>query len=141
VARADPLLAEISWTDPWYPEAVELRINWRTRVSNPDRQLRLGDEAITMIDRFGVMSPTLGLYGLRTRAGFATRRAGVVLESVSNYARLAGSMARSGVNTAESLRQDSRSLVEILDNSEKMPGVDLARLAEVRAELAALTPR
>jgi hypothetical protein len=31
VSLADPLLAEVSWTDPWYPEAVEMRINWRTR--------------------------------------------------------------------------------------------------------------
>jgi spermidine synthase len=140
VARADPLLAEIPWTDPWYPEAVELRINWRTRVSNPERQQRLGDEAVTMIDRFGIMSPTLGLYGLRARAGFATRRAGVVVESVSNYARLAAGMVRSGVNTSESLRQDSRSLVQILDDAEKMAGVDLPRLSEVRAEVAAITP-
>jgi hypothetical protein len=58
---------------------------------------------------------------------------------VSNYARLAGGMVHSGVNTAESLRQDSRALVQILDDAEKMPGVDLARLAEVRAEVAALT--
>ena len=139
VARVDPLLAEVSWTDPWYPEAVELRINWRTRVSNPERQQRLGDEAVTMIDRYGIMSPTLGLYGLRARAGFATKRAGIVVESVSNYARLAGGMVRSGVNTAESLRQDSRALGQILDDAEKMTGVDLARLGEVRAEVAALT--
>jgi spermidine synthase len=140
VARADPLLAEISWTDPWYPEAVELRINWRTRVNTPERQRSLADEALTMIDRFGILSPTLGLYGMRTRAGFATRKAGVVVESVSNYARLALGMVRSGVNTAESLRQDARALVQILDDAEKMPGIDLARLAEVRAEVAALTP-
>jgi hypothetical protein len=139
VARADPLLAEISWTDAWFPEAVELRINWRTRVTNPERQLRMGDEALTMIDRLGIMSPTLALYGMRARAGFATRRAGVVIESVSNYARLAGGMVRSGVNTAESLRQDSRALDQILDDAEKMPGIDLARLAEVRAEVAALS--
>ncbi|MEO8062247.1 MAG: fused MFS/spermidine synthase [Pseudomonadota bacterium] len=139
VARADPLLAEVPWTDPWYPEAVELRINWRTRVTNPEQQQRLGDEAITMIDRFAIMSPTLGLYGLRARAGFETKRPGVVVESVSNYARLAGNMANSGVSTAESLRQDSRALLQILDDAEKMTGVDLVRLAEVRADVAALT--
>jgi spermidine synthase len=141
VARADALLAEVPWTDPWYPEAIELRINWRTRVTNPEQQKRFGDEALTMIDRLAIMSPTLGLYGLRARAGFASKRPGVVVESVSNYARLAAGMVRSNVNTAESLRQDTRALTEILDDAEKLPGVDLARLAEVRAEVAAMTPR
>ena len=141
VARADDLLAEVPWTDPWYPEAIELRINWRTRVTNPEQQKRFGDEALTMIDRLAIMSPTLGLYGLRARAGFASKRPGVVVESVSNYARLAAGMVRSNVNTVESLRQDVRALTEILDDAEKLPGVDLARLAEVRAEVAAMTPR
>ncbi|MEJ0088102.1 MAG: fused MFS/spermidine synthase [Pseudomonadota bacterium] len=139
VARTDRLLAEIPWTDPWYAEAVELRANWRTRVSNPEQQQRLGDETITLIDRVVTMTPTLALYGLRTRAGFAAKRTGVVVESVSNYARLAAGMVRSGVNTAESLRQDSRALNQVLDDAEKMPGVDLARVIEVRAEVAAAT--
>ena len=141
VARADALLAEIPWTDPWYPEASELRINWRTRVTNPAQQQRFSDEAVTMVDRLSIMSPTLGLYGLRARAGFARKRPGVVVESVSNYARLAAGMVRSNVNTAESLRQDARALGQILDDVQKLPGVDLARLTEVRDEVAALTPR
>ena len=141
VARADALLAEVPWTDPWYAEAIELRINWRTRVTNPEQQKRFGDEALTMIDRLAIMSPTLGLYGLRARAGFASKRPGVVVESVSNYARLAAGMVRSNVNTVESLRQDTRALTEILDDAEKLSGVDLARLTEVRAEVAAMTPR
>jgi hypothetical protein len=141
VARADSLLAEVPWTDPWYPEAIELRINWRTRVNNPEQQRRLGDEAITMIDRLGIMSPTLGLYGLRARAGFASQRSSVVVESVFSYVLLANNMMQSGVNTAESLRQDSRALLQILDDAEKLPNVDLVRLAEVRAEVAALTPQ
>jgi spermidine synthase len=140
VARADDLLAEIPWTDPWYPEAVEMRINWRTRVTNKDQEARFGDEAVTMVDRFAIMSPTLGLYGMRARAGFAAKRPGVVIESVSNYARLAAGMVRSNVNTPESLRQDSRALIRILDDAGKMPGADLARLAEVRVEVDALTP-
>jgi spermidine synthase len=141
VARLDPLLAEVPWTDPWYAEALDLRVDWRTRVTNPDQQRRMGDEAVTLIDRVATMSPTLQLYGLRARAGSASRRPGVVVESVSNYARLAGGMVRSGVNTAESLRQDSRALMKILEDVEKMPGVDLARLAEVRAEVTAATPQ
>ncbi len=38
VASTDSRLAEIPWTDGWYPEAVELRINWRIRVTIPRRR-------------------------------------------------------------------------------------------------------
>jgi hypothetical protein len=141
VARADGLLAEIPWTDPWYPEAVELRINWRTRVSSSEQRRRMGDEAIGMIDRLGIMSPTLGLYGLRARAGFESGRPSVAVESVFSYVRLAGNMVQSGVITAESLCQDSRALSQILDDAAKLPNVDAVRLAEVRAEVTALTPK
>jgi hypothetical protein len=92
-----------------------------------------------MIDRLAIMSPTLNLYGLRTRAGFAAERPEVVVESLSNYARLAAGMVKAGVNTPESLRKDASALRNVLDEVAKFPKVDAARIAEVRAEIAALT--
>jgi spermidine synthase len=141
VAKADERMAEIRWDDAWYPEALELRVNWRTRVTNRDQMQRFGDESITMIDRLVIMSPTLTLYGLRARAGFAARRPGVVVESVSNYLRLALGMAHANVIPVESLRQDTKSLGDILNDAEKMPDADLARIAEVRAEVAAVAAK
>jgi hypothetical protein len=38
----------------------------------------------------------------------------------------------------ESLRQDQKALTTILDDAAKMAGADAARMAEVRAEVAAL---
>jgi len=140
VARADQRLAEIPWTDAWYPEALELRINWRTRVNNPEQMRRFGDESISMIDRMIIMNPTLTLYGMRARAGFASQRPGIVVESVFNYARLASHMARAGAVTAEAMRHDAMQLRQVLSDAEKMPGVDAARAAEVRAELDTLMP-
>ncbi|HET9472744.1 MAG TPA: fused MFS/spermidine synthase [Steroidobacteraceae bacterium] len=140
VALADSKLAEIPWTDAWYPEALDLRVNWRTRVTSDDQTQRFGDESIPMIDRMSIMNPTLALYGLRARAGFAAKRPGVVVESVSNYARLAAHMARANVISRDALRQDSRSLGEVLNDAEKMPGADAARIAEVRREVANLVP-
>ena len=92
-----------------------------------------------MIDRLGIMSPTLNLYGLRTRAGFAAERPEVVVESLSNYARLAAGMVKAGDDTPESLRRDARALRNVLDEVAKFPKLDAARTAEVRAEIAALT--
>jgi len=140
VALSDPRLAEIPWTDAWYGEALELRVNWRTRVTNPEQVRRFGDESISMIDRMIIMNPTLTLYGMRARAGFASQRASVVVESVSNYARLAAHMARVGAIAQGDLRHDGRSLRQVLSDAEKLPGADAARIAEVRAELEALMP-
>jgi spermidine synthase len=135
VALADGDLAEIPWTDLWYAEALELRVNWRIRVTDERSRKRYGDEAITMIDRLAIMSPTLNLYGLRTRAGFVADRPAVVLESLSNYARLAIGMVRAGVNTPESLLKDATALRDVLDAVAKLPGTDPLRVAEVRAEI------
>jgi predicted membrane-bound spermidine synthase len=140
VAIADDRLAEIPWTDGWYPEALELRVNWRTRVTNDDKARRYGDEAVPMIDRMAIMSPTLNLYGMRTRAGFAAQRPAVVVESVSSYVRLAHGMVRAGALPAESLRKDAAALRTILDDAARMPGADAPRIAEVRAEIAKLAP-
>ncbi len=128
MALADPRLAEIPWTDAWYPEALELRVNWRTRVTNPEQMRRFGDESISMIDRMIIMNPTLTLYGMRARAGFAAQRAGIVVESVSNYARLAAHMARAGAITRDALRHDAGSLRQVLGDAEKLPGADAARI-------------
>jgi len=138
VALADAELAEVPWTSVWYSESLELRVNWRLQVTDERNRKRYGDEAILLIDRLAIMSPTLNLYGLRTRAGFAADRPEVVLESLSNYARLATNMVRAGVNAPETLRKDARALRDVLNAVAKLPGVDAARVTEVSAEISAI---
>jgi predicted membrane-bound spermidine synthase len=141
VAIADSELAAIPWTNVWYAEALELRVNWRIRISDPKVTKRFGDEAVSMIDRLAIMNPTLNLYALRSRAGFAAERPEVVVESLSNYVRLAAGMVRAGVNPAESLRKDAQALTGVLNEAANLRGADTARIAEVRAEIAALAPK
>jgi len=138
IAQADGQLAEIGWSDPWFLEANELRVNWRTRVMNPQQQKRFAEEAIAMIDRACLLNPTLALYGFRARAGFNSGQPAIVVESVAAYAKLAARLVGYRFNTVDSLRQDQKALTKILDDAAKMPGIDAARLAEVRAEVAGL---
>jgi len=133
VAIADSQLAEIPWTDVWYAEALELRVNSRLNIEIERK--RFADEAIMLIDRLAIMNPTLALYALRTRAGFAANRPEIVVESVSNYTHLAQNMVRAGVNPPESLRKDAKALSGILNDVSTLPGADAARIAEVRAEI------
>jgi spermidine synthase len=141
VAEMDRQLAEVPWTYEWYPEALELRVSWRTRVNNPTQKKRYGEEAIPLIDRLAIMNPTLAIYGMRARAGFAAGRPDVVTESVSNYAKLAGGMFRAKLQAAETLRGDVKALRDILADVEKMPGHDAVRVAEVRTEVDAILPK
>lgn len=138
VASTDRRLAEIPWTDAWYPEAIELRANWRTRVSSPEQKVQFADEAITLIDRSVIMSPTLSLYGFRMRAGINANRPDIVLESIFDYSKLAFGLGRSGLSPDDALRQDAKQLDAMLDDVAKMKGADPARLAEVRAEVKKL---
>jgi spermidine synthase len=135
VALADDDLAQVTWTDLWYAEAVELRVNWRIRITDAKVRRRYAEEALTMIDRLAIMSPTLNLYGLRTRAGFALDRPDIVVESVSNYARLAAGMVNAGINSPESLQKDVPALRQILDDVARLDGSDAVRLGEVRTEI------
>jgi spermidine synthase len=140
VAMADQQLAQVPWTDVWYSEALELRVNWRLRVDNPAEKKRFADEAITLLDRVAIMSPTISIFGLRTRAGVIAERNDVVIESLSNYARLATGLVRAGVNTPESVRTDAKALLQVLESVAAKPGVNSERVAEVRAEIAPLLP-
>ena len=138
VAMADAQLAEVPWTHIWYPEALELRVNWRIRINNAKERKRFADEAILMIDRLAIMSPTLNLYALRAHAGLAAQRPEVAVESLSNYARLALAMKRAGISNTPVARKDVNALIAALDEVAKLPGVDAVRIAEVRAEIGSI---
>jgi hypothetical protein len=49
-------------------------------------------------------------------------------------------MARAGAIPQGDLRHDGQSLRQVLNDAEKLPGADAARIAEVRAELDELMP-
>ncbi len=139
VALLDDQLGQLPWTAAWYPEALELRVNWRLRVTSEDRK-RFAEEALVMLDRIAIMNPTLAIFGLRTRAGFAAERPDVVVESLSNYARLGIGMIRAGAQAPDSLRAEAKALLDILETVSRQNKVDAARVAEVRAEIARLLP-
>ena len=138
VARLDGRLAEVGWKDAWHAEALALRVNWRIRVTNEAEQRRFADEAIGMLDRINLMNPTLTLFGLRARAGLAAGRPDIVVESLSNYARLGIDMTRMGRLPGQALASEAQTWLKSLDSLARDKDIDAARLAEVRAELSRL---
>jgi spermidine synthase len=136
LAALDGELARARWTDPWILEAIQLRADWRSRVTTPERKRALGDEAIALLDRLILVSPSLGLYGLRARCGITAERPEVVIESAWSYGR--GAIATAAVlqpaQRAEA-RTNIEGILRLLVDVEQKPGVDQARLSEIRAGL------
>jgi len=58
---------------------------------------------------------------------------------VFGTSELAVAVVEAGVNAPESLHKDASALRNVLDEVAKFPQVDAARIAEVRAEIAALS--
>jgi spermidine synthase len=132
LAGLDRALAETAWTDPWFPEALQLRAEWRSRVANPDLTRRLADEAIGMVDRMVVVQPTLPLFATRARAALNADRPEVLVESVSSVARFTVAQAGRDAPGRQRARQQLAELVKLLDGREKSGRADAARVAEVR---------
>lgn len=78
LAALDNELARSNPTDIWYPEAVQLRADWRTKVLD---QPQYPFDALRMVDRALVISPTLDLYVLRAAAASALDDEAVFIES------------------------------------------------------------
>ncbi len=79
MAQLDPVLNRTRITDLWYPETVRLRAEWRTSVSS-DRE-RFAFDALRLIDRAVVISPSRDLFLLRLLAGIALEDGDLAIES------------------------------------------------------------
>lgn len=97
LAELDGELARSNPTDIWYSEVVQLRADWRTKVLD---QPRYPFDALRMIDRALVISPSLDLYVLRAAAASALDDDDVFIESGRYvHAFLASKLARAEQGT------------------------------------------
>ncbi len=136
LAAMDGELARVAWTDPWSIDAVQLRADWRSRVSTPERKRALGDEAIALLDRIITVSPSLALYRLRARSALTAERPDVVVESIWSYGRgtLAAASALPPARRADA-RENVEGVVNLLTEIEKQPNANATRIQEVRTQL------
>ena len=78
LAALDGELGRSDVTDVWYSEVVQLRADWRTKVMDAPRY---PFDALRMIDRALVISPTLDLFVLRAAAASALDDVAIFVES------------------------------------------------------------
>ncbi len=135
LARLDPVLAAARWTDPWFADAVQLRAEWRSRVTNPGLSKALADEAIALLDRLAVVQPSLALHVLRSRAALTADRPDVLVEAVAQIAQWTTALASSDPANQQRSRTTLRELLTLLEGRDDDVRVDKLRLAEVRGRI------
>jgi spermidine synthase len=133
----DPQLAAIPWVKPWAIDALQVRVDWRTRVASPEVRRAYGDEALAFLDRALVVQPTTALLGLRARAAMAAGRPDVIVESIASYSQAMYATASrlpagpQRANTGDTLQGLARVLEE---TATRTPAV-AARARAVRAKV------
>ena len=85
--QLDTALAAIPWEKPWSVDALQVRLDWRTRVATPAARRAFADEALSLVDRALIVQPTSALFGLRARAAIAADRPEMIVESIASYAQ------------------------------------------------------
>jgi spermidine synthase len=134
----DPLLAAANYTDSWYLECVQMRVDWRTRVLTPEHRARLGREALGMIEDIIVSQPTAAMFALRARSAIAADRPDVLLESIYGYAQSTlSSSSQLSDEDAPALSGTLDKLLKAVDEVSSDPRVRRERAQEVRSAVTA----
>lgn len=130
-------LAAIPWMRPWAIDALQVRVDWRTRVATPQARRAYGNEALAMLDRALVVQPTSALFGLRTRAALAADRPDAIVESISSYAQAmyATASRRPAGPQRDQARRTLQGLTRVLDETTHRAPATAPRAAVVRANL------
>ena len=132
--EADMATARV--TDAWYPESVQMRADWRTRVSSEQHRARFGREALAMIEEAIVSHPNAAMYALRARSAGAADRPDIVLESINGYAQsILNSASRLTPNELPPLSGMLETLLRPLDQLAGDARVNQDRVREVRGRI------
>jgi hypothetical protein len=87
VANLDPQLAAAGPADPWFTEAVKLRIDWRSSVSNPDLAKTFSEQAWQILDLAMANRSDHEFLAMRIVAASRAGRQNEVIQSARGYVR------------------------------------------------------
>ena len=85
VANLDPQLGAARPADPWFTEAVKLRIDWRSSVTNPGLREEFADQAWQILDLAMANQRDHEFLAMRIVAASQAGRPSEVMESVRGY--------------------------------------------------------
>jgi hypothetical protein len=115
-----------------------MRVDWRTRVTNPEHRARLGREALAMVEEVVVSQPSAAMFALRARSAIAADRPDVLLESIFGYAQsTVSNLSRLSDEDAPALSGTLDTLLKAIDEVGNDARVQRERVQEVRDEVVA----
>lgn len=85
VANLDQQLAAAGPADPWFTEAVKLRIDWRSSVSNPDLTKQFSEQAWRILDLAMANRSDQEFLAMRILAASRAGRHNEVIQSARGY--------------------------------------------------------
>jgi hypothetical protein len=85
VADLDPQLAASGPADPWFAEAVKLRIDWRSSVSNPELTKQFSEQAWRILDLAMANRSDHEFLAMRVFAASRAGRQNEVIQSARGY--------------------------------------------------------
>ncbi|MGI9272134.1 MAG: fused MFS/spermidine synthase [Woeseiaceae bacterium] len=85
VADLDPQLAAAGPADPWFTEAVKLRIDWRSSVSNPELTKQFSEQSWRILDLAMANRSDHEFLGMRIFAASRAGRQNEVIQSARGY--------------------------------------------------------
>lgn len=146
VVKLDAALASVLPSDTWYETSVKLRADWRIKVTTPEYQPRLANEATALIDSAIVFSQDTQFYSLRMQS---TLLAEDVISAVETARRLVsrieqdlGVVEFTGEERAPGafdfrIRQveDIQDLIAAVEDDPRIPAYNIASLKDSVAEL------
>ncbi len=81
VVNLDAALASVLPSDLWYEVSVRLRAEWRIRLTTPEYQPRMANEAIQLIDSAIAFFPNLELHAMRLDAAVVAGNEAAAIET------------------------------------------------------------
>ncbi len=137
LAALDPVLATAAWTDTWRLDATMLRADWRARVANSDRSKGFADQALEMLDRDAMFTPSPATFGLRLTAAVTADRPAVALEAVDSLVSWDLGLLQRPLSAPmrQRIRARLTQLQPVLEQKASDPRLDPARGEEVREKL------
>ena len=149
VRREDAALGAAGPRDPWFEDAVRLRIGWRGEATAADRQQRL-QEAISIIDRAIALRPSRALFTMRLATAYAAGdpllfmgSSWAVLRSVESEVLLPAESGVSG-DRGPAIRAGAtplRNIRRILDGLGEPEGIERSEQAVLAAEIDRMIAR
>lgn len=145
LAALEPRLAATPPTGAWYPEATQLRAEWRTKAGHDEAGRRLAAEAIALVDNLLAAQPGGDAFVIRAAAEMQIDDAAAFVESASSFVTDQSAMLKRIARAQGRLSPESRRTLQArLDGfrgalGEPFVAPAAARAAQARARIDSLS--